>query len=102
MRCREVADKDAERAVALGVVLDGQTQAALSGSRLAPVAPGLIEAQVVVRELTRRVADVSERVRTGMERGDQVHLVSRDVPIDVVRELEKQQWTLRVRLGERA
>lgn len=31
----------------------------------------------------------------------EVDLVSRDVPVEVGRELEKQQWMLRVQLGER-
>jgi starvation-inducible DNA-binding protein len=37
-----------------------------------------------------------------MERVGDVDLVSQDVLIEVVRELEKQQWMLRVQLGERA
>jgi starvation-inducible DNA-binding protein len=55
-----------------------------------------------VRELTHRLADVSERARNQMNRLGDADLASQDVLIEVVRELEKQQWILRVQLGERA
>jgi starvation-inducible DNA-binding protein len=99
---RELADTVAERAVALGFVPDGQAQAVAATSQLAPVPQGAIEDHVVVRELTHRIADVSERVRDQMNRLGEVDLASQDVLIEVVRELEKQQWMLRVQFGERA
>jgi starvation-inducible DNA-binding protein len=99
---RELADTVAERAVALGSIPDGQAQAVAAAAQLEPVAQGPIEDHVVVRELTQRVADVSERVRDRMNRLGEVDLASQDVLIEVVRELEKQQWMLRVQLGERA
>jgi starvation-inducible DNA-binding protein len=99
---RALADTVAERAVALGLVPDGQSRAVAAGSQLAPVAQGPIDDHVVVRELTHRVAEVSERVRDQMNRLGDVDLASQDVLIEVVRELEKQQWMLRVQLGERA
>ena len=97
---RDLADTVAERAAALGCVPDGQLQAIAAGSQLTPVPHGAVEDHVVVRELTRRVAEVSERVRARLEPVGQVDLASQDVLIDVVRELEKQQWLLRVQLGE--
>src|SRR6266545_1536744 len=65
-----------------------------------PVARGALEDHVVVRELTHRVAEVSERVRKRMNRLGDADLASQDVLIEVVRELEKQQWMLRAQLGE--
>ena len=56
----------------------------------------------MVREITRRLADVSERVRSRLEAIGDVDLASQDVLIEVVRELEKQQWMLRAQLGEHA
>lgn len=53
-------------------------------------------------ELTRRIADVSERVRARIAHVGEVDLVSQDVLIEVVRKLEKQQWLLRIQLEERA
>lgn len=99
---RDLADQVAERAVALGYIPDGQPSAVVAGSQLAPVARAGVEDHAVVRELTRRIAFVSERVRQRMQLIGDVDLVSQDVLIDVVRELEKQQWMLRVQLGERA
>jgi starvation-inducible DNA-binding protein len=99
---RELADTVAERAVALGFVPDGQAQTVAAASQLEQVAQGPIEDHVVVRELTHRIADVSERVRDQMNRLGEADLASQDVLIEVVRELEKQQWMLRVQLGERA
>lgn len=99
---RDLADQVAERAVALGYVPDGQPAAVAAGSQLAPVAHAGIEDQVVVRELTHRIAEVSERVRQRMERIGDIDLVTQDVLIGVVRELEKQQWMLRAQLGPRA
>jgi starvation-inducible DNA-binding protein len=99
---RELADTVAERAVALGVVPDGQAQAVAAGSELAPVAREALEDHLVVRELTHRIAEVSERTRERMVRVGELDLASQDALIEVLRELEKQQWMLRVQLGERA
>jgi starvation-inducible DNA-binding protein len=99
---RELADTVAERAVALGYVPDGQAQSVAATTQLKPVAQGAIEDHIVVRELTHRIADVSERVRDQMNRVGEADLASQDVLIEVVRVLEKQQWMLRIQLGERA
>ena len=97
---RELSDTVAERAVALGFVPDGQAKAVAAGSQLAAVAPTALEDHVVVRDLTHRIAEVSERVRDRMNRLGDADLASQDVLIEVVRELEKQQWMLRAQLGE--
>ncbi len=98
----ELSDTVAERAVALGFIPDGQASAVAAASLLAPVAREPLEGHVVVRDLTHRVAEVSERVRNRMNRLGDADLASQDVLIEVVRELEKQQWMLRVQLGEHA
>lgn len=99
---RELSDTVAERAVALGFVPDGQAKAVAAGSQLAAVAPTALEDHLVVRDLTHRVAEVSEQVRDRMNRLGDADLASQDVLIEVVRELEKQQWMLRAQLGEHA
>jgi starvation-inducible DNA-binding protein len=98
---RGLVDTVAERALALGFVPDGQAQAVVAGAQLTPVAQGAIEDHVVVHELTRRIADVSERVRARLKQVGEVDLVSQNVLIEVVRKLEKQQWMLRIQLKER-
>ena len=99
---RELSDTVAQRAVALGFVPDGQAKAVAAGSQLAAVAPTALEDHLVVRELTHRIAEVSEQVRDRMNRFGDADLASQDVLIEVVRELEKQQWMLRAQLGEHA
>ena len=99
---RELSDTVAERAVALGFVPDGQAKAVAAGSQLAAVAPTALGDHLVVRELTHRIAEVSEQVRDRMNRLGDADLASQDVLIEVVRELEKQQWMLRAQLGEHA
>jgi starvation-inducible DNA-binding protein len=98
----ELGDTVAERAVALGFVPDGQAAAVAAGSPLAPVASDPVEDHIVVRELTHRIAEVSERTRERMNRLGDADLASQDVLIEVVRELEKQQWMLRAQLGNHA
>jgi len=99
---RELSDPVAERAVAIGFIPDGQAQAIASGTELAPVERAALEDHAVVREATHRIAEVSERVRTRMDRLGELDAASQDVLIEVVRALEEQQWMLRAQFGERA
>jgi len=95
---RELSDTVAERAVALGFFPDGQAAAVSSGSEIPPVERGPLGTEVVVRDLVQRLADVTERIRGRMDRLGELDLASQDVLIEVIRELEKQQWMLRVQL----
>ena len=97
---RELADTVAERGVALGFVPDGQASAVATGSSLGPVSHAALEDHGVVRDLAHRIAEVSELVRGRMNRLGEVDLASQDVLIEVVRDLEKQQWMLRAQLEE--
>ena len=99
---RELADTVAERAVAIGFAPDGQAQALTAGSELVPVERGALQDHVVVRELTHRIAEVSERARGRMDRLGELDVASQDVVIEVVRALEEQQWMLRAQFGASA
>jgi starvation-inducible DNA-binding protein len=99
---RDLSDVVAERAVALGYVPDGQAQAVAADSEIGPVARTSIVDHAVVRELTDRIAKVSELARTRMDRLGEIDVASQDVVIDVVRKLEEQQWMLRAQLVGRA
>jgi starvation-inducible DNA-binding protein len=92
---RELSDLVAERAVALGHYVDGQSATVAAGSGLHKVERGAVEDHVVVRELTGRLADVAERVRERMDRMGDIDAASQDVLIEVLRELEKQLWMVR-------
>jgi starvation-inducible DNA-binding protein len=97
-----LSDTVAERAVAIGFMPDGQAKAVETGSDLEPVERTALEDHIVVRELSRRVAEASERVRARMDRLGEIDLASQDVLIEVVRTLEEQQWMLRAQLGAAA
>jgi starvation-inducible DNA-binding protein len=99
---RELSDTVAERAVALGYFPDGQSATVASGSGLARLERGALEDHVVVRELSGRLADVAERVRERMDRLGEIDAASQDVVIEVLRELEKQLWMIRVQFGARS
>jgi starvation-inducible DNA-binding protein len=99
---RELGDTIAERAVAIGFIPDGQAAAVAVASGLAPVERTALEDHVVIRELTHRLADISERMRGRMDRLGELDAASQDVLIEVVRALEQQQWMLRAQFGEHA
>jgi starvation-inducible DNA-binding protein len=95
---REMADTVAERAVALGVVPDGQAATVSASSGIAPVESGRLDTDSALAELVPRLADVAARIRAWTERLGELDLASQDVLIEVVRELEKQLWMLRASL----
>ena len=95
---RELSDTVAERAVALGFAPDGQVAAVNDGSEITPVDSGSLDTDTATRELVQRLAGVTERIRGRMDRLGELDLASQDVLIETIRELEKQQWMLRVSL----
>ncbi len=95
---RDLSDTVAERAVALGVTPDGRAGTVAAGSGIEPVDVGLLDTDTALRELVTRLADVSERIRSRMDRLGEIDLASQDVLVEVVRELEKQLWMLRASL----
>ena len=96
---RELSDVVAERAVALGYAPDGQAGAVAANTELKPIARGALEDHVVIRELSERMNDVADRARERMDRLGEIDAASQDVIIEVVRELEKQLWMVRVQFG---
>ena len=99
---RELSDTVAERAVALGYYVDGQSAAVAAGSGLARLERGALDGHVVVRELAERLNDIADRVRERMDRMGDIDAVSQDVLIDVLHALEKQLWMIRVQTGPAA
>jgi starvation-inducible DNA-binding protein len=95
---RELADTVAERAAAIGFWPDGQAGAVSRGSEVDSVEAGPIEDTVLLRELIRRIAEVSERARGRMDRIGELDSASEDVLVEVVRLLEQQQWMIRAQL----
>ena len=95
---RDLSDTVAERAVALGFAPDGRTATVSGDSEIGAVDGGALDTDHATRELVERLQDVTERIRGRMDRLGEIDLASQDVLIEVVRELEKQLWMLRVSL----
>jgi starvation-inducible DNA-binding protein len=92
---RDLSDTVAERAVALGLIPDGQSGTVASLSGIEPVELGALDTDTALSELVMRLGSVSERMRSRMDRLGELDLASQDVLVEVVRELEKQLWMLR-------
>jgi starvation-inducible DNA-binding protein len=98
---RELADTIAERAVAIGFFPDGQSATVVRDTPVQGVERGELEDHVVVRELTGRLAEVSERARERMDRLGELDAASQDAVIEVVRALEQQLWMIRAQFPDR-
>jgi starvation-inducible DNA-binding protein len=96
---RGLGDTVAERIVAVGGSPDGQASAVASGSNWVPIEPRPVQSQEAVRAVAQRLAEAGERTRDRMNRLGQLDLASQDVLIQVLRELEKQLWMVRVQLS---
>ena len=92
---RELGDTVAERAVAIGFMPDGQAATVAQDSPLEGVARGPLEDHVVVTDLTRRLAEAAERIRSRAERLSELDTASEDVLIEVLRALEQQLGMVR-------
>ena len=92
---RELADLVAERCVAIGSWPDGQASALAAATGFSPLERGAIEDKAVIRELSGRLADVAERVRTRTDRLGRLDVASQDVLTTVLREVERQLWMVR-------
>jgi starvation-inducible DNA-binding protein len=100
---RELADTVAERAVAIGYWPDGQAPTvATVAAQQTKAHDSPVEDRMVLRLLARRLAEVSERTRARLARVGDLDLVSQDVMIEVVRELEQQLWMSRAQLAGQA
>jgi starvation-inducible DNA-binding protein len=95
---RDLSDTVAERAVALGLAVDGQAGTVNAGSNIEPLHAGALDTDTALRELVSRLAATSDRIRARMDHLGDLDLASQDVLVEVVRETEKQLWMLRASL----
>jgi starvation-inducible DNA-binding protein len=98
---RELGDTVAERAIAIGSAVDGQARTVAADSPIAGVEPGAIEDDVLVRELSERLAQTAERTRERAERVSELDPATEDVLIEVIRALEEQLWMVRAQMPAR-
>jgi starvation-inducible DNA-binding protein len=87
--------------VAIGFYPDGQSATVARDTPVRSVDRGEPEDHVVVRELTGRLAEVSERARERMDRLGELDAASQDAVIEVVRALEEQLWMIRAQFPDR-
>ena len=95
---RGLASKAAERAITIGYWPDGQADAVATRDEHAAVARGPVEDQAVVSLLVQFLAAVNERTRGRLSRLGALDVVSQQVLIEVVRQLEQQLWMVRAQL----
>ena len=74
------------------------TRSPAAGERT-PLEAGPIDDVTVLRELARRIAETAERTRARLERLGELDLVTQDLLIGVVGELEEQLWMTRAQLS---
>ena len=98
---RDLADTVAERLVAIGRLPDAQASTVASGSGWEPIACRPVESQEAIRVVANRLAEAGERIRDRAHRLGELDLASQDVAIQVLRELEKQLWMVRVQFSGR-
>ena len=95
---REWADLVAERAVTLGLPVDGRPATVAEASRVAPFQEGFVEDDKVVPLVIEELLVVSERTRTAIERLGDLDLVTQDLVIEIQRGLEKHLWMFQAQL----
>jgi starvation-inducible DNA-binding protein len=97
---RDLGDTVAERIVAVGGEPDAQASTIASTSGWQPIEVRPIESPEAIRIVVHRLAEAAERIRSRMNRLGDLDVASQDVVIDVLRELEKQLWMIRVQFGQ--
>jgi starvation-inducible DNA-binding protein len=93
---REAGDSVAERAVALGQAPDGRSQIIAARTHLDALPEGALAAPDVVAAFTRLLTDAISAIREGMDRIEEVDVVTADLLHGVVAKLEENLWMVRV------
>jgi starvation-inducible DNA-binding protein len=97
---RNWADEVAERAIALGVPVDGRPSTVGAVHALKELPDGFLTDVEAVTEIGHQVAAVVERIRTRLDALGNADLVSQDVAIEVIRGLEKHLWMLQAQVAQ--
>ncbi|HEY3829324.1 MAG TPA: DNA starvation/stationary phase protection protein [Solirubrobacteraceae bacterium] len=95
---RDLGDRVAERAVALGVAPDGRVQTIAGASELQPPPAGPLPTEEAIGYLTQRLVEVITRARKRMEQTVEYDDVTNDLLIEVVGQIEQQHWMVSVQL----
>jgi starvation-inducible DNA-binding protein len=96
----EAIDSIAERLSAIAISPSGQAGDIISGSDLAPVAPGFLLDSEVLKFAHGRLGTVCRNLRSRMETIEDVDAVTADLFHAILLGLEKHLWMLRVQLTD--
>ena len=94
------ADDVAERAITLGIPVDGRPSTVGAVNALKELPDGFLTDVQAVTEISHQVADVAERIRTKLDALGDVDLVSQDLAIEVAHGLEKHLWMLQAQIAK--
>ncbi|UGY93750.1 Dps family protein [Streptomyces gobiensis] len=89
---RKYSDTVAERASALGVSPDGRVRTVAEGSGIGPVTEGWQQDTEAVQTMVVALTSVITRMREHMNAVGEADLVTQDVFINLIGDLEKQHW----------
>lgn len=96
---RRFSDDVAERVVALGAEVDGRPSA-VAGAVVTPGLSGFAPGKDVVTTIVKQLDDVIATARKTLEPLDTVDLVTQDIIIEAVGELEKHRWMFAAQLTD--
>lgn len=85
-------DTVAERAIAIGVNPDGQTQALAAQSKVQPLEVGYVQVDKVISYVVDVLGPMIARFRERMDATESADPVSQDLMIAITAELEKTHW----------
>lgn len=91
-------DTVAERAIAIGVNPDGQTQALAKQSQVEPLEVGYVKVERVIAYVVDTLTPMIGRFRERMEATDSADPVTQDLIIAITAELEKTHWMFQAEL----
>ena len=89
---RDYSDKVAERMVAIGVPADGRAGTVDQSSAVPDFASGWVTDRDVIRHIFEAVDVVVRRMRPRIDETEKTDLVTQDLLIEVVGQLEEARW----------
>lgn len=95
---RAWADLVAERAITVGVAVDGRPDTVAGRTRVPAVGEGFLDGDKVVAAVAEEIEGLVVRLRESAARVGEWDLVTQDVLVEILRGLEKHLWMLQAQL----
>lgn len=97
---RRWTDAVAERAVALGLLVDGRAETVARDATASPLPPGWIPDGQVVELMASQIEAVAARMRRWVDPMGGIDLATQDLILDILRGLEMHLWMLQAQRVE--